>query len=202
MKFRSFLLSTIILGSLVVTNATVLAEEIGSSTSETTEVNQMNEVQTTETSASVLTQTTEAVSTTDTITDTSATNEMATNETATSETPTNENPETAEEITNQLTDGQTITHTHQADLSEFTNGVMARSARVANTSQQAFIDSIASSAQSLANENDLYASVMIAQAIVESGWGKAHCPQLQTITYLESKEITKGNLSRCQLLNM
>ncbi|MZM27912.1 mannosyl-glycoprotein endo-beta-N-acetylglucosamidase, partial [Bifidobacterium pseudocatenulatum] len=60
MKFRSFLLSTIILGSLVVTNATVLAEEIGSSTSETTEVNQMNEVQTTETSASVLTQTTEA----------------------------------------------------------------------------------------------------------------------------------------------
>ena len=173
MKFRSFLLSTIILGSLVVTNATVLAEEIGSSTSETTEVNQMNEEQTTETSAIVLTQTTEAVSTTDTVTDTSATNEMATNETATSETPTNENPETAEEITNQLTDGQTITHTHQADLSEFTNGVMARSARVANTSQQAFIDSIASSAQSLANENDLYASVMIAQAIVESGWGKS-----------------------------
>lgn len=168
MKFRSFLLSTIILGSLVVTNATVLAEEIGSSNSETTEVNQMNEVQTTETSASVLTQTTEAVSTTDTVTDTSATNETSTNET-----PTNENPETAEEITNQLTDGQTITHTHQADLSEFTNGVMARSARVANTSQQAFIDSIASSAQSLANENDLYASVMIAQAIVESGWGKS-----------------------------
>ena len=45
MKFRSFLLSTIILGSLVVTNATVLAEEIGSSTSETTEVNQMKQQQ-------------------------------------------------------------------------------------------------------------------------------------------------------------
>lgn len=163
MKFRSFLLSTIILGSLVVTNATVLAEEIGSSTSETTEVNQTNEVQTTETSDSALTQTTEAVSTTDTVMDTSATNE----------TTTSENPETAEEITSQLTDGQTITHTHQADLSEFANGMMARSARAADSSQQAFIDSIASSAQSLANANDLYASVMIAQAIVESGWGKS-----------------------------
>lgn len=163
MKFRSFLLSTIILGNLVVTNANVLAEEIGSSISETTEVNQANEVQTTETSVSALTQTTEAVSTTDTVTDTSATDE----------TKTNENPETAEEITNQLTDGQTITHTHQADLSDFLNGRRARLARAANTSEQAFIDSIAASAQSLANANDLYASVMIAQAIVESGWGKS-----------------------------
>ncbi|OUK18175.1 mannosyl-glycoprotein endo-beta-N-acetylglucosamidase, partial [Enterococcus faecium] len=84
------------------------------------------------------------------------------------------NPENAEEITNQLTDGQTLTHTHQADLSEFENYTgYAFYARSSANSQQAFIDSIASTAQSLASANDLYASVMIAQAIVESGWGNS-----------------------------
>ena len=38
---------------------------------------------------------------------------------------------------------------------------------------QAFINQIASSAQTIANSNDLYASVMIAQAILESGWGNS-----------------------------
>jgi LysM repeat protein len=37
--------------------------------------------------------------------------------------------------------------------------------------QQAFIDSIGYSAASVANENDLYASVMIAQALLESSYG-------------------------------
>lgn len=37
--------------------------------------------------------------------------------------------------------------------------------------KQNFIRSISGYAQMLANQNDLYASVMIAQAIVESGWG-------------------------------
>ena len=36
---------------------------------------------------------------------------------------------------------------------------------------QSFIASIAASATQIANENDLYASVMIAQAILESAWG-------------------------------
>ena len=66
------------------------------------------------------------------------------------------NPENAEEITNQLTDGQTLTHTHQADLSEFENYTgYAFSARSSANSQQAFIDSIASTAQSLASANEL-----------------------------------------------
>ncbi|OTE88312.1 hypothetical protein B1K96_36515, partial [Escherichia coli] len=40
-----------------------------------------------------------------------------------------------------------------------------------NTS--AFIAEIATYAQPVANANDLYASVMIAQAILESGWGRS-----------------------------
>ncbi|QTU83491.1 LysM peptidoglycan-binding domain-containing protein [Carnobacteriaceae bacterium zg-C25] len=43
----------------------------------------------------------------------------------------------------------------------------------AQTKQDEFIDSIAPFAQQLAHENDLYASVMIAQAILESGWGES-----------------------------
>ena len=43
----------------------------------------------------------------------------------------------------------------------------------AATPQAAFIDSIASHAQSVAAANDLYASVMIAQAILESGYGSS-----------------------------
>ena len=40
-------------------------------------------------------------------------------------------------------------------------------------SRQDFINQIGSSAQSVAAQNDLYASVMIAQAILESGWGNS-----------------------------
>lgn len=48
-----------------------------------------------------------------------------------------------------------------------------RSARSTMSTQQAFINQIAPSAKTLASANDLYASVMIAQAIVESGWGSS-----------------------------
>ncbi|WP_185937711.1 glycoside hydrolase family 73 protein [Enterococcus avium] len=48
-----------------------------------------------------------------------------------------------------------------------------RSARSAVNTQQAFINQIAPSAKTLASANNLYASVMIAQAIVESGWGSS-----------------------------
>ncbi|EME8213778.1 glycoside hydrolase family 73 protein, partial [Enterococcus faecium] len=40
-----------------------------------------------------------------------------------------------------------------------------------DTQKQNFINSISGYAQKLANQNDLYASVMMAQAILESGWG-------------------------------
>lgn len=46
-----------------------------------------------------------------------------------------------------------------------------RAARSSVSTQQAFINQVAPSAKTLASANDLYASVMIAQAIVESGWG-------------------------------
>lgn len=51
-----------------------------------------------------------------------------------------------------------------------TAGVVMASA---NSSAQNFINSIASSAQQLAGDNDLYASVMIAQASLESGFGSS-----------------------------
>ncbi|MGM8138692.1 LysM peptidoglycan-binding domain-containing protein [Enterococcus italicus] len=45
------------------------------------------------------------------------------------------------------------------------------------TSQTAFINTIAAYAAPIAQANDLYASVMIAQAIVESGWGQSALAQ-------------------------
>lgn len=48
-----------------------------------------------------------------------------------------------------------------------------RSARSTVSTQQAFINQIAPSAKTLASANNLYASVMIAQAIVESAWGSS-----------------------------
>lgn len=48
------------------------------------------------------------------------------------------------------------------------NNPMARS-----NNQQAFIQQVGPMAQEVAGANDLYASVMIAQAILESGWGQS-----------------------------
>ncbi len=45
------------------------------------------------------------------------------------------------------------------------------------SSQQQFINQIAPHAQSVANANDLYASVMMAQAILESAWGQSTLSQ-------------------------
>ncbi|WP_165005172.1 MULTISPECIES: glycoside hydrolase family 73 protein [unclassified Enterococcus] len=193
MKVSNLLLSAIVLGSLATTNTVALAEE-AITTNDTSASGQVvaNEgnvnTESTETTSSSVMSETPAPAETNPSTDPSAgqtieqsteqTTESATQEPAQSEEAASETPanaETAEEITNQLEDGQTITHTHQADLSQFNTNVYARSAFAARStnSQQAFIDSIASTAQSLASANDLYASVMIAQAIVESGWGNS-----------------------------
>ncbi len=171
MKARNLFFSVILLGNLAVANTTVLAEETtGTVTAQTTgssEIGIENDTESTLQSATVSENT---VSTEESTTGT--TEQPQTEESTSAEAQ--KNPENAEEITNQLTDGQTLTHTHQADLSEFENYTgYAFSARSSANSQQAFIDSIASTAQSLASANDLYASVMIAQAIVESGWGNS-----------------------------
>ena len=74
-----------------------------------------------------------------------------------------------------------------------------------STSQTSFINTIAAYAAPIAQANDLYASVMIAQAIVESGWGQsalAEAPNYnlfgikgsyngQTV-YMNTKEFLNG----------
>ncbi len=171
MKARNLLFSVILLGNLAVANTTVLAEETtGTVTAQTTSSSEIGIENDTESTLQSATVSENTVSTEES---TTGTTEQPQTEKSTSA-EAQKNPENAEEITNQLTDGQTLTHTHQADLSEFENYTgYAFSARSSANSQQAFIDSIASTAQSLASANDLYASVMIAQAIVESGWGNS-----------------------------
>ncbi|MFC4771433.1 glycoside hydrolase family 73 protein [Enterococcus hermanniensis] len=67
---------------------------------------------------------------------------------------------------------------HPTRFEDFTIELPAlRAARSTITTQQAFIDQVAPSAKSLASANNLYASVMIAQAIVESGWGSSSLSQ-------------------------
>uniref|UniRef100_UPI0035E4330C glucosaminidase domain-containing protein n=1 Tax=Enterococcus italicus TaxID=246144 RepID=UPI0035E4330C len=74
-----------------------------------------------------------------------------------------------------------------------------------STSQTSFINTIAAYAAPIAQANDLYASVMIAQAIVESGWGQSALAQApnynlfgikgsyngQTV-YMNTKEFLNG----------
>ena len=73
----------------------------------------------------------------------------------------------------------------------------AASARVimsaASTSAQSFINSIASSAQQLAGDNDLYASVMIAQASLESGFGSSGLGSAPNYNLFGVKGTYNGN---------
>ena len=71
-------------------------------------------------------------------------------------------------IENPLVTGEKLIH--QSSSTMYNEDVSSATTR--NT-QQNFIQSIANDAQLLASQNNLYASVMIAQAIVESGWGKS-----------------------------
>ncbi|MHC5268520.1 muramidase family protein [Enterococcus sp. LJL98] len=57
----------------------------------------------------------------------------------------------------------------------FANPLMRASASYVDP--QAFINEVSIHAQPIANANDLYASVMIAQAIIESGWGRSTLSQ-------------------------
>ncbi len=58
----------------------------------------------------------------------------------------------------------------------------------------AFIAEIATYAQPIAQANDLYASVMIAQAVVESGWGSSALSQAPYYNLLGLKEAIKDKL--------
>lgn len=46
-----------------------------------------------------------------------------------------------------------------------------------NNKKTTFLNNIAEAAKTIANSNDLYASVMIAQAVLESGWGSSQLSQ-------------------------
>ncbi|KRM21087.1 muramidase family protein [Latilactobacillus graminis] len=82
------------------------------------------------------------------------------------------------------------------------SGVQSRSANMAtagvvmtaaSTSAQNFINSIASSAQQLAGDNDLYASVMIAQASLESGFGSSTLGKAPNYNLFGVKGTYNGN---------
>ena len=60
-------------------------------------------------------------------------------------------------------------------LTPFAQSPLARSGAVLSPS--GFIEMVAQQAANVAQANDLYASVMIAQAIIESGWGKSTLSQ-------------------------
>ena len=91
----------------------------------------------------------------------------------------------------------------------------AASQEAGQSNTTAYINELAKHAQSVASQNDLYASVMIAQGILESGWGAStlssapnynlfgikgsyngQCVYMQTQEYLNNKWVTKNEAFR------
>ncbi|MEA4829006.1 MAG: glucosaminidase domain-containing protein, partial [Enterococcus thailandicus] len=189
MKKTNFLLSVMVLGGIVSTAAPVsFADEVGTGNeaiAQSTVSTYENQIAGTETQESALeTQNSSTISTTEAtavesseITEAtgSAVEETApeSEEQSTEATEATEATKATETVENQLDDGEVLVHTTQTDLSQFEVSIASRFARSSSNTQQQFIDSVAPSARTLASQNDLYASVMIAQAIVESGWGKS-----------------------------
>lgn len=185
MKKTNFLLSVMVLGGIVSTVTPVsFADEVGTGNetiAQSTVSTYEDVIATTETqdsTAATQTQTSPTTGITESTTVESSeiaesTVEETTPESEEQSTETTETTEATESIENQLEDGEVLVHTTPTDLSQFQVSNASRFARSSSNTQQQFIDSIASSARTLANANDLYASVMIAQAIVESGWGNS-----------------------------
>lgn len=93
---------------------------------------------------------------------------LQTQETATMEPSENPVEPATDIIENNLDTGEVLVHQSASSLYEENSAPVT-----ARNNQQRFIQSIAGYAQQLSVENDLYASVMIAQAILESNWGKS-----------------------------
>lgn len=68
---------------------------------------------------------------------------------------------------------------------------------VKNQTTEEFIQSIGKDAQEIAWNEGIYASVMIAQAILETGSGNSQLARPLIIIYLELKEVIKGK--KCRL---
>lgn len=161
MKYRYLLSSVAVLSMLTSMGSpgTVLAEETASSITsesnqETSSLKEQNNI-----SENTAESTENSISTTTESTDAIIGNSADTAEEA--EEIVIEEPED--------TSGQ-LTHTHPFPFEQFS--MRAARARSTNT-QQVFINQVAPYAKTIAQANDLYASVMIAQAIVESGWGQS-----------------------------
>lgn len=186
MKKTNFLLSVMVLGGIVSTAAPVsFADEVGTGNeaiAQSTVSTYENQIAGTETQESALeTQNSSTISTTEATAVESSEITEATGSAVEETAPESEEQSTeateatkaTETVENQLDDGEVLVHTTQTDLSQFEVSIASRFARSSSNTQQQFIDSVAPSARTLASQNDLYASVMIAQAIVESGWGKS-----------------------------
>lgn len=160
MDYKKLLCSVMLLGSIGLSTGVAYGEE-------TTDSNNKTESSSMVESSKVSEETTETPST-------EKTNETIDSETT--EASSSEQPQASEE--NESVDEQefdelgNLQFHHPIRFEDFTLAPPAfRAARSAVNTQQAFINQVAPSAKSLANSNNLYASVMIAQAIVESGWG-------------------------------
>lgn len=162
MDYKKLLCSVMLLGSLGISTVVAYGDETTDSTS------------TQESSAIVESSSSSVVS--------SRAQETSTQETSESEikenvaTDSSEQTETSSEVEavdEEEYDAQgNLQFHHPIRFEDFTLEPPAfRAARSTMSTQQVFINQIASSAKTLASANDLYASVMIAQAIVESGWG-------------------------------
>lgn len=64
---------------------------------------------------------------------------------------------------------------------------------MSTSSTQAFIEEIGATASVVAQERDLYASVMIAQAILESANGKSALSQAPYYNFLALKGLIMGH---------
>lgn len=159
MDYKKLLCSVILLGSLGTSTLAAYADE----TVDSTDVKE----------SSVFT---ESSSSSERLRDTAPQETDAKTTSSTMETTSSEQVTTSNEaVDEEEYDSQgNLQFHHPVRFEDFTLEPPAfRSARSTISTQQAFINQIAPSAKTLASANDLYASVMIAQAIVESGWGSS-----------------------------
>ena len=162
MDYKKLLCSVMLLGSLGTSTVVAYGDETTDSTS------------TQESSAVVESSSSSITSTGTQETSTQKTSELEINENvATDSSEQTESNSEIEAIDEEEFDAQgNLQFHHPIRFEDFTLEPPAfRAARSTMSTQQVFINQIAPSAKSLASANDLYASVMIAQAIVESGWG-------------------------------
>ena len=159
--------STPVVSETSETTTEAVASTTDSSTETKEETTQSQEKETSESKPTESTESTVEESTTETKTEetieestTESTTDSTENSTEEKEEPKVDEKEEAEESTEESEPAPLIMPTQRFAM-----------ARVASSPQEAFIESVGAHAQSVAAENDLYASVMIAQAILESGYG-------------------------------